>query len=155
MSDQVIRYDSKDQYIEYKNHLRDMATGDVIEFPDWGEDPDAYWKLYYERMEENPEQIFEMWTLLEDEKINEDGSLDRQIVRYETLWYENRDEVMKSAYVVQADAVPDPGVPVSAEFKSRRAAERMRSLLMKGEPGHFYDIKHRTKVATVESGKAP
>jgi hypothetical protein len=156
LTDQVIRYDTKEQYIEHKNHLRALATGKHVGFPSWGDDPDAYWEEYYKRMAEDADQIFEMWTLLEDEKINEDGSLDHQQVHYETLRYENRAEATKSQELVFLATQPDPGVPVSAEFKSRRQAERMRSLLMKGEPGYYYDIKHKTECATVETGaKAP
>ncbi len=152
MSDQVIRYDTKEQYIEFTNHLRSFATGEVVDFPNWGEDPDAYWDIYYERMEQNPDQVFEMWTILEDEDINDDGSLERQHVRYETLQYADKDEARKSGEAVFLATNPDPGVPCSAEFKSRRQAERMRSLLMKGEPGYYYYIKHRTGVEVVERG---
>lgn len=153
MSDQVIRYDTKDQYIEFTNHLRDFATGEVMDFPDWKEDPDAYWKLYYERMGENQEQVFEMWTILDDEEIDpETGALECQKVHYETLWYENRDEARRSGERVFLATKLDPGVPCSAEFKSRRQAERMRGLLMHGEPGYYYHIKHRTAVAVVETG---
>ena len=149
MSDQVIRYDSKEQYIEYKNHLRQMATGKRMGFPDWGEDRDAYWKEYYERMEENPEQVFEMWVLLDDEQIDDNGSLVKQHVHYETLRYENKEEAKKSQEKVFLGTNVDPGVPCSAEFKSLRQAERMRGLLMHGEPRYYYDIKHRTAVAVV------
>ncbi len=122
-----------------------------MDFPDWGEDPDAYWKVYYERMEENPDQVFEMWTLLDGEDINDDGSLERQHVHYETLRYENRYEATKSGETVFLGTKVDPGVPASREFNSRRGAERMRRLLMQGEPGYYYDIKHRTVVEVVES----
>ncbi len=153
MSDQVIRYDSKERYIEHKNHLRYMATGELMDFPDWGEDPDAYWEVYYERMEADPELVFEMWTLLVDEEINEDGSRERQDVRYETLLYKNKDEAQKSQEVVFLGTEVDPGVPVSAEYKSLRQAERMRSFLMKGDPGrYYYNIKHRTACEVVETG---
>ena len=156
MSDQVIRYDSKEQYIEHKNHLRSLATGELVDFPNWGEDPDAYWEVWHKRMKENPEQMFEMWTLLVDETINDDGSLDRQEVAYETMRYKDQSECLASRHAVTIGALPDPGVPCSAEFGSRRLAERMRSLLMKGEPGYYYDILHRTECEVVETGaKAP
>jgi hypothetical protein len=128
-----------------------MALGEIMEFPDWKEDPDAYWDIYYERMDQNPDQVFEMWTLLLDEKINDDGSLESQDVCYETLQYADRDEARKSQERVFLDISQDPGVPCSAEFKSRRQAERMRSLLMKGEPGYYYNIKHRTECEVIET----
>jgi hypothetical protein len=156
LSDQVIRYDTKEQYIEHKNYLRSLATGQLTEFPNWGEDPDGYWKVYYERMKEDPEQVFEMWTLLEDEEINEDGSLERQQVRYETLRYKNKVEAQKSQETVFISIDVNPGIPVSSEFKSRRQAERMRRLLMHGEPGYYYDILHRVVTEVVDTGaKAP
>jgi hypothetical protein len=152
LSDQVIRYDTKQQYIEHKNHLRSIATGELTEFPNWGDDPEAYWEVYYERMEADPDQIFEMWTLLVDEEISDDGSLGSQQVRYETLRYENKAEAQKSQERVFIDTGVSPGVPVSAEFKSRRQAERMRRLLRQGEPGYYYDILHRTAVEVVDTG---
>jgi hypothetical protein len=156
LSDQVIRYDTKEQYIEHKNHLRSLATGQLTEFPNWGEDPDAYWEVYYKRMEEDPEQVFEMWTLLVDEEINEDGSLEHQQVRYETLRYKNRAEAQMSQETVFISIGDGRGIPVSAEFKSRRQAERMRRLLMLGEPGYYYDILHRAATEVVDTGaKAP
>jgi hypothetical protein len=153
LSDQVIRYDSKEQYIEYTNHMRDLCKGELQEdFPDWGEDgPDAYWKVWYERMEADPEQILEMWTLLVDEDINEDGSLERQHVRYETVRYPNREACLASRYFVDQNRLPDPGVPVSNEFTSLRQAERMRRLLMQGEPGYYYTIKHKTACDVIDS----
>jgi hypothetical protein len=39
---------------------------------------------------------------------------------------------------------------VSTEFKTTEQAERMRALLMKGEPGYYYDIKHRAGVAVID-----
>jgi hypothetical protein len=163
LSDQVIRYDTKEQYIEHKNHLRSLATGQLTEFPNWGEDPDGYWEVYHKRMKEDPEQVFEMWTLLVDEEINEDGSLEHQQVYYETLRYKNRVEAQKSQEIVFISIDATPGVPVSAEFRSRRQAERMRRLLMLGEPGYYYDILHRTESEVVDTpetellktGKAP
>jgi hypothetical protein len=151
LSDQVFRYDSKEQYIEFKNHLRQLATGELVDFPDWGKDPKEYWKVFYERMEKDPDQVFEMWTLLEDEDINEDGSLERQHVRYETLRYENKEEARKSQEIVFLGTQVDPGVPVSNDFTSLRQAERMRSLLMKGEPGYYYAIKHKTACDVIDS----
>jgi hypothetical protein len=154
VSDQVIRYATEEEYIEYTNHRRYLATGKVVKFPDWKKDPDAYWKHYYDEMAKHHACVFEMWTILHKEQINRDtGALISQHCTYDTLAYDSIEEGRVSRKLVKDREQDDPGFPVSAEFKSSEEAERMRALLMKGEPGYYYDIKHRTGVAVIDREK--
>jgi hypothetical protein len=150
----VIRYATEEEYIEYTNHRRYLSTGKVVKFPDWNTDPDAYWKAHDDYMIKHPIAVLEMWTILHKEQIDyTTGALLSQHCTYDTLAYDNIEEGRVSRKLVKDKEWSDPGVPVSAEFKSPEEAERMRALLMKGEPGYYYDIKHRIGVATIDREK--
>jgi hypothetical protein len=147
----VIRYATEEEYIEYTNHRRYLSTGKVVKFPDWNTDPDAYWKAHDDYMIKHPIAVLEMWTILHKEQIDyTTGALLSQHCTYDTLAYDSIEEGRVSRKLVKDREQDDPGFPVSAEFKSSEEAERMRALLMKGEPGYYYDIKHRIGVATID-----
>jgi hypothetical protein len=147
----VIRYTTEEEYIEYTNHRRYLSTGRLVNFPEWGKETDAYWKAHDDYMIKHPTAVLEMWTILHKEQINRDtGALISQHCTYDTLAYENIDVGRESRKLVKDREWSDPGVPVSTEFKTTEQAERMRALLMKGEPGYYYDIKHRIGVATID-----
>jgi len=119
------------------------------DFPDPKSDPDEYWRQYYAQKHANPHIILETWTILESEEI-EKGVQVRQHCHFVTVRYDDIEHARASRKQSIARTLPDPGIPVSAEFKNIEEAERMRFLLMEGEPGYYYDIKHRTGVAVVE-----
>lgn len=151
MSNQVIRYETEQDYIEYTNHRRYLATGELMAFPDWGKDPEAYWKHYDKELQRKPNAVFEMWTILHKEHIDpETGKLITQDCTYDTLGYQDIEEGRASRKIVKEGERPDPGVPVSVEFKDIEEAERTRALLMQGEPGYYYAIKHRVGIAVVD-----
>ena len=153
LSDQVIRYATEQEYLDYTNHRIALSTGTQLVFPDPQKDPDEYWKAYYEQRGINPHIILETWTFLESEVI-EKGVQVSQNVHYITFRYDDLEHARASQKQALAKEWPDPGIPVSAEFKTIEEAERMRAILMEGEPGYYYDIKHRTGVAIID-GKAP
>jgi hypothetical protein len=150
MSDQVIRYETEEEYIKYTNHRRYLATGTLVSFPDWDKDPEAYWNTHDAYIQKHPLAVLEMWTLLHKEHIDPStGELLSQDCSYDTLAYETLDIGRTSRQLVRDKEQPDPGVPVSIEFDSIEEAQRMRAYLSQGEPEHYYDIKHRTGVAVV------
>ncbi len=156
MSDQVIRYETEEEYLEYTNHRRYLATGMVVKFPHPYEAPEAYWAAFDKARAEHPDAVFESWTILHKEHIcSKTGKLLKQDCTYDTLRYDTIEEGQVSRKFVREGELSDPGVPVSVEFNTTEAAERVRALLMQGEPGYYYDIKHRAGVAVVEDGKAP
>jgi hypothetical protein len=120
-------------------------------FPDPKAEPDEYWRQYYEQKAINPHIILETWTVLESEEI-EKGALVRQHCHYITMRYDDIEHARDSRALCLGKEQPDPAVPVSAKFKTIKEAERMRFLLMEGEPGYYYDIKHLTGVAVIEQG---
>jgi hypothetical protein len=146
VSDQVIRYATEQEYIEYTNHRLAFSTGTEMKgFPDPKADPDEYWRQYYEQRGTNPNIIMETWTVLESEEI-EKGALVRQNCHFVTMRYDDIEHARASRKQSLKQEREDPGVPVSAEFGKIQDAEKMRFLLMEGEPGYYYDIKHRTGV---------
>ena len=157
MSDQVIRYSSEQEYLDYTNHRIALSTGTTLDFPDPKADPDGYWKEYYRQKALYHYAIFETWTYLEREEI-EKGVLIRQHVRYITVRYDDLEHARASKKYISENEWRDPGVAVSGEFTDIEDAEKVRDALMGGEPGYYYDIKHRTGVAVIEapeSGKVP
>jgi hypothetical protein len=147
----LIRYETEQQYIEYTNHRRYLATGEAMKFPNPQTDPDNYWAHYYKEKARRPGAVFETWTILLREIISpETGAVVRQDCSYDTLMYASIDDARTSRDKVRDEEHPDPGVPVSAKFDTPKEAERLRALLMQGEPGYYYDIKHLTSVAVID-----
>jgi len=151
MPDQVIRYDSEQQYLDFKNQRTLLSTGKVLGLPSWEDEPDAYWKAYYAYKKEPPGCILAFQTTLLSEVI-EDGVLQSQHVEYTTLAWDTASACRLNRNYISANTKPDPGTPVSAKFESKKDAERMRHLLLQGEPGYYYGIKHFTHVAIITLG---
>ncbi len=150
MSDQVIRYETEQQYIEYTNHRRWLATGTLVSFPDWAKDPDAYWNAHDAYIQKHPTAVLEMWTILHKEHIDPTtGELLSQDCSYTTLAYENLEIGRDSRQFVRDKEQPDPGTPASPEFNTIEEAQKARALLMQGVSG-YYDIKHRSGVVVVD-----
>jgi hypothetical protein len=145
MSDQVIRYATEQEFLDYNNHRIALSTGTRVEFPDPEKEADEYWRVYYEQKGKYPHVIFETWTFLDSEEI-EKGALVRQHCHYITMRYDDLDHARASQKEIKEKTWDDPGFPVSAEFEKIEDAEKVRFLLMEGEPGYYYDIKHRTGV---------
>ncbi|KKN92452.1 hypothetical protein LCGC14_0209430 [marine sediment metagenome] len=151
MSDQVVRYETEEEYIEYTNHRRWLATGTLVSFPDWAKDPDAYWNAHAAYIQKHPTAVLEMWTLLHKEHIDPGtGELLSQDCSYTTLAYENLEIGKVSRQLVRDNELSDPGTPVSIEFSDIKEAQKMRAFLMQGTPGYYYDIKHRVGVAIID-----
>ncbi len=154
MSDQVIRYETEQEYLDYINHRRYLATGTLIKFPDPFKEYDAYWAAFDDYRAKHPDAVLENWTILHKQQIDIlTGALIGEDCTYDTLVYENLAEGQASRKRAREEERPDPGVPVSVEFKDLSEAERMRALLMQGEPGYYYDIKHRTQIAVIDREK--
>ena len=149
MSDQVIRYENERQYLAFKNQRVTLTGGKVLDLPDWGKDPDSYWEAYYEYRHANPEQFLEYRLFLLGEDIK-DGVLVQQHVKCDTVAHESVAAFRANTTRINEN-LTDPGVPVSVKFKDKQDAERMRGLLLLGEPGYYYGIKHFTAVAVIES----
>lgn len=149
MSNQVIRYKTEQEYIEYTNHRRYLATGKPVSFPDWA-DSEAYWAAHDAYVVKHPTAVLEMWTILHKEHINfKTGKLISQDCTYDTLAYADIEEGRASRKLVKDGEQPDPGVPVSTEFNTIEEAERTRALLLQGYSGYYYAIKHLTGVAVI------
>lgn len=152
MSDQVIRYASEQQFLDYRNQRSTMTGGKVMEFPDWNSDPDDYWKFYYDYKHAHPGCVLEWRTFLIKEQI-EKGVLQHQYIKCDTLMFETIDEYRTNKTYLDEKCVPDPGTPVSAVFKTLQEAENMRNMLLKGESEYYYDIEHKTRVVMVTREK--
>ena len=153
MSDQVIRYATEQEYLDYTNHRIALSTGTQLVFPDPQKDPDEYWKAYYEQRGINPHIILETWTFLESEEI-EKGALVRQHCHYVTVRYDDIEHAKASREQSLKKEQPDPGAAVSIMFETLEEAERMRAIMLEGEPGYYYDIKHETQVAIITQGES-
>lgn len=152
MGEKVIRYESEQQYLDYTNHRRYLATGKDMKFPNPQTDPDAYWTMYYREKDKNPEVMLETWTILIREVVDkETGKTLRQDCTYVTLGYKNRDEALASREKVREEEQPDPG-KVIATFNTREDAELFRALAFKQrDEGQFYDIRHTTTVKVIDT----
>ena len=152
MSNHVLRYDSEQEYLDYTNHQRYLATGKhLTDFPDFGKDgPDEYWMAYRKLLDKYPFATIECWTILEREDINQTtGKLERQHCHYDVLFYENKEANIASQARVNSLKKPSPGVVVSPDFKTLEEAERCRAGWMTGHAGGYYDIGHKTECALV------
>ena len=149
VTDQVIRYATEQEYLDYTNHRIALSSGTRVDFPDPEKETDEYWKVYYEQKGIYPNAIFETWTFLDSEEI-EKGALVRQHCHYITMRYDDLEHARASQKQSQKNEWPDPGFPVSAEFKEAGEAEKIRALLLEGEPGYYYDIQHKTAVAAIQ-----
>ncbi len=148
MSDQVIRYENERTYLDYSNRRETLCRGKSIGLPDWGRDPDAYWDAYYHYKQAHPGCHIRMCTWLLCEQI-EAGKLIRQRTEYENVVFDSDDDLRVGQAYVKKHMPTDPGVAVSTEFKTLQEAENMRHLLLQGEPGYYYALKHRTRVAII------
>jgi hypothetical protein len=146
MSDQVVRYDNEQQYLDFKNQEASLSRGTVMNLPSWEDDPDAYWEAFYSHKRAHPEQMFSWQTVLLGEEIV-NGVLERQHVKLNTLMFENTAAYRANREYIKVARLPDPCMPVSAKFDRKQDAERMRSLLLQGEPGYYYGIRHFTQVS--------
>ena len=152
MSNHVIRYDSEQEYLDFKNHLRYLATGKhLTDFPDFEKDgPKAYWDAYNKLLDQHPVAVIECWTILDSEDINPlTGKRERQNCHYDVLFYETRAESVASQARVNSLQRSTPGVVVSGDFKTLEEAERCRASWMAGHAGGYYDIGHKTACALV------
>ncbi len=149
MPDQVIRYETEQQYLDFTNQRANGIGGTVARFPSFGNNPDAYWRAYYDYMRDHPDGVLTTVTILLSEEI-EHGALVRQHVEYKTVSFETLDGANLNNDIINMHMEPDPGKPVSAKFKTVQEAENMRRLLLQGEPGYYYAIKHFTQVAVWE-----
>jgi len=89
-----------------------------------------------------------MRTWLLGEQI-EAGKLISQDCEYENVVFDSSDDLRVGQAYVKEHMPTDPGVAVSAKFKTLQEAENMRHLLLQGEPGYYYAIKHTTRVAII------
>jgi hypothetical protein len=150
MSYQVIRYDTELEFIEYTNHRRYLATGKLVHFADWDVSTERYWDDYHAYMNKHPLAVLEMWTVLHKERIDtRTGETLSQDCTFDTLAYETIEEGRASRQLVKEQEWPDPGIPVSKEFKTKEEASMMRAYLLQGYSGYYYDLKHRGGVAVV------
>lgn len=153
MPDQVIRYESEQQYLDFKNQHAHLSGGRLMGLPSWEDDPDSYWESFYAYKHAHSEQMFSWQTILIREQII-DGVLERQRIKYHTLMFENAEAYRANREHISANIQPDPGTPVSAKFETKAEAEKMRHLLLHGEPGYYYGIKHFTRVCVIEGEHA-
>jgi hypothetical protein len=149
MPDQVTRYETEQQYIDFKNQRANLTGGKVEYLPSFGDNPDAYWRAHHDYMRDHPEAVLRTLTVLLWEEI-EMGALVRQHVEYKTISFESLERSRLNDTFISDHMDPDPGVPVSAKFKTRQEAENMRHLLLQGEPGYYYGIRHYTRVGIWE-----
>ncbi|KKL56490.1 hypothetical protein LCGC14_2244930, partial [marine sediment metagenome] len=95
MSDQVIRYETEEEFLNYRNQRDALCQGKPIGLPDWGKDPDAYWKAYYEYKHAHPGRHIRIRTWLLKEQIKK-GQLIRQHCEYENVVFNTVDEMRAS-----------------------------------------------------------
>jgi len=148
----VIRYETEQQYLDFKNQRSTLSRGTVMGLPSWKDDPDAHWEAFYKHKHAHPEQMFSWQTILLSEQII-DGVCESQHCEFKTVMFEDADAYHSNREYVNANMKPDPGLPVSAEFETKAEAEKMRALLLQGEPGYYYGISHRTRVAIITRNK--
>ena len=149
----MVRYATEQEYLDYSNHRIDFSTGTRMDFPDPQKDSEGYWIEYYAQKHANPNIILETWTFLESEVI-EKGVRLSQNVRYITMRYDDIEHAKASRERSLRKELPDPGVAVSMMFETLEEAENMRAIMLEGEPGYYYDIKHETQVAIITQGES-
>jgi len=150
VSDQVIRYETEQAYLDYTNHRRYLATGERVLTPDWGSNPDAYWNAHDAYTAAHPGAVQEMWTiLLKEHRDPDSGKITRQDVEYHTLAYPTIEEGRASRKLVSEKEWEDPG-KVIATFDSEEDAQKYIAEVLKQGVGYYYSIRHRTGVAVID-----
>ena len=143
MPDQVIRYDTKTKYLEFKNQRAVLTGGQIMNFPSWESEPDDYWEAHYAYLRQHPDAILMPRTLLIDETVRHGKTVDQRC-QFDTIMFKDNYDYTANEDFLRDTIVPDPGVPVSALFKTKSEAEKMRAVLLEGDADYYYDIRHTT-----------